>query len=122
MNNKQFKQQFGQKIQSLRHLKKMTQEDLAEKVNRSRDSISNIERGFSSTRIETAYNLAKTLGVTFPELFDFDGAANNKGRAHRRLLEDVVRILQPHDDETISAIIKMIEGALTVHTKKERKK
>jgi transcriptional regulator with XRE-family HTH domain len=99
----------------------MTQEDLAERVNRSRDSISNIERGFSSTRIEMAYHLAKTLGVILPELFDFDGAAS-RGRAHRCLLEDVVRILQPYDEETISAIIKIVEGALVVRTKRERKK
>jgi DNA-binding XRE family transcriptional regulator len=121
MNSKQLKQQFGLKIQSLRHLRKMTQEDLAEKVDRSRDSISNIERGFSSTRIETAYNLAKTLGVTLSELFDLDGVTS-KSRAHRRLIEDVVRLLQSHDEETILAIKKVIEGTLAVHTKKKRKK
>jgi transcriptional regulator with XRE-family HTH domain len=120
MNNKQFKRQFGLKIQSLRRLKKITQEDLAERVDRSRDSISNIERGFSSTRLETAYNLAKTLGVTLSELFDFDDAPNTD-RAHRRLLEDVVRLLQSHDEETIIAVKKVIEGTLAVHAKRGRR-
>ncbi len=94
---------------------------MAEKVDRSRDSISNIERGFSSTRIETAYNLAKTLGVTLSELFDFEGATS-KGRAHRRLIEDIARLLQPHDEETITAVKKMIEGVLSVRVKSKRKR
>jgi len=119
--SKQLKRQFGLKIQSLRRLKNLTQEELAEKVHRSRDSISNIERGFSSTRIETAFNLARTLGVTLSELFDFNDA-NDKGRTHRRQIEDVARLLQPHDEKTISAVAKMIESMLAIQKGSGRKK
>jgi len=122
MANKQIKQQFGLKIQTLRRQRSMTQEQLSAKIDRSIDTISNIERGFSSTRIETAGSLAKALGVTLPELFDFGPGVADKGRAHRRLLEDLTRILQPYDDDTIRTITKMIESALAVRTRKPSKK
>ncbi|HEX7762833.1 MAG TPA: helix-turn-helix transcriptional regulator, partial [Cellvibrio sp.] len=41
----QLKKQFGKRVQQLRQARKITQEELAEKVGVSIESISNIERG-----------------------------------------------------------------------------
>jgi transcriptional regulator with XRE-family HTH domain len=122
MSNKKLDRAFGLKIQTLRRQRGLSQEQLAEKIGRSTDTISNIERGSSSTRIESAAAIAKVLGVTLSELFDFAPDSADKNRARRRLIEDFVRLLQPHDETAIRAMIRMAETVLTIQDKKNGKK
>ena len=61
---------FGARIRELRKQRGLTQEQLAEAIGKSVDTISNIERGFSSTRIKTAARLAEILEVALPDLFE----------------------------------------------------
>ena len=61
---------FGARVRELRKQRGMTQEQLAEAIGKSVDTVSNIERGFSSTRIKTAARLAEILEVALPDLFE----------------------------------------------------
>jgi transcriptional regulator with XRE-family HTH domain len=112
MREKNLKRLFGQRIQQLRRLKGLTQEELAEAINRSVDTISNIERGFSSTRIETAAHLAKVLGVTLPELFEFSMASRDNARTHRREVERLMALLLKCPSGRLPALAKIIEQAV----------
>ena len=69
MDAEELKQRFGKRVQMLRRQRNMTQEKLAEAIDRSTDTVSNIETGRLSTRIDTAMKLAQTLGVSLSELF-----------------------------------------------------
>jgi len=62
---------FGNRVKALRKARKLSQEDLAEAIGKSVDTVSNIERGFNSTRISTAFDIANALHVSFVELFDW---------------------------------------------------
>lgn len=53
----------------MRKAKGLSQEELAEKIDKTVDTISSIERGLSSPRIETAIELSKVLDVPLHELF-----------------------------------------------------
>ena len=65
INNK-----IGLKIKLLRTKLKLSQEELAERAELSKNSIGAIERGTSSPTIETLDRVAKALEVSLPELVD----------------------------------------------------
>lgn len=68
----QLKKQFGKRVQQLRHAKKITQEELAEQVGVSIESISNIERGIHGPGFETLEKIMAALEVPAKTLFEFD--------------------------------------------------
>src|SRR5262249_47273534 len=59
----------GRRVKALRKQQGLSQEKLAEKVGKSVDAISSIERGVSTPMLETAYGLSEALGVRFFDLF-----------------------------------------------------
>ncbi len=61
---------IGLKVKLLRTKLKLSQEELAERAELSKNSIGAIERGTSSPTIETLYRIAKALKVSLPELVD----------------------------------------------------
>lgn len=69
----QLKKQFGKRVQQLRLAKKMTQEELAERVDVSIESISNIERGIHGPSFENLEKIIAALQVPATMLFEFDG-------------------------------------------------
>lgn len=64
--------QFGQRLRQLRRERKLTQEQLAELTNLSKDQISFLERGLSGTTLDTLGTLAEALNIPVKDLFDFD--------------------------------------------------
>lgn len=54
----------GDIIKSFRKEKRLTQKELADKVNLTSQVISNIERNYTSVSAEDLANIAKVLGVT----------------------------------------------------------
>ncbi len=63
---------LGKRIRELRKAKKLTQEDLAEKVGIRTPNISYFETGKFSPAIETLPKLADALGVEIYELYMFN--------------------------------------------------
>lgn len=68
----QLKKQFGRRLQSLRVSAKITQEQLADKVGVTIESISNIERGIHGPSFDTLEKIAAALQVSVNHLFVFD--------------------------------------------------
>ena len=100
----EIKREFGLRVRTLRKKKGLTQEQLADAVGKTVDTISNIERGVSSTRIDTAARLADALGVQLVDFFDFS-LATASDRHKRRLMQDLLELVQEQDVPTIQAII-----------------
>ncbi len=108
-----FKRLFGQRVQTFRRRRQLTQEDLAERIGRSVDMVSNVERGVSSTRIETAFRIAEILGVGLPELFDV-GPAVGMERERRELIDRLVELVSGEHAEILAAVIAQTEILLKV--------
>lgn len=108
MTSDELKRLFGVRVQALRRRRGLTQEELAEAIGKSVDTISNIERGFSSTRIETAQAIAQTVGVTLAELFEFEEHPGNRDRERRKAVEQIVTLLADEDEAALQAIGDMI--------------
>lgn len=118
MNNDDLLKQFGLRVQALRRRRGLTQEGLAEAIERSVDTVSNIERGLSGTRLETALSIAEAVGVTVTELFEF-GPDGGGDRERRRAIEQIVGMLAGSDDDTLQAVTDLIRIALKLSTRQE---
>lgn len=112
MTHKELKRLFGLKVQALRRRRGLTQEALAEAIGKSVDTISNIERGAGSPRVETALDIANTLGVTLAELFDVEERADDRGREHRKAVEKIVALVGDQDEATLQALGELLRVAL----------
>ncbi|MEO7300018.1 MAG: helix-turn-helix transcriptional regulator [Verrucomicrobiota bacterium] len=66
-------QKLGQRIASLRKGRKLTQEQLAEKVGCSVEFISLVERGINAPSVAGLEKFARILKVEVRELFTFEG-------------------------------------------------
>ena len=67
----QLKEDFGKRLQQLRLETGLTQEQLADEIGVTIESISNIERGIHGPKFETLEKLAGALDVAVKELFYF---------------------------------------------------
>lgn len=65
------KYQFESKIHVYRATKRMTQQELADLVGVSRQTIMQLERNRYNPSMMLVYNIAKIFGVTIEDLFDF---------------------------------------------------
>ena len=58
-------------IRELRKARKLSQEELAEAVGTTRQTITSIEVGKYTASLPLAYKIAKFFGLTIEEVFDF---------------------------------------------------
>jgi transcriptional regulator with XRE-family HTH domain len=70
MNYREARQRFGRRLQTLRAEHALTQEQLAEEVQKSTEHISFLERGERSPSFETLLDLARVLGATVADFLD----------------------------------------------------
>lgn len=68
----QLKIEFGKKLQTLRKEAGLTQEGLADKIDLTVESVSNIERGIFGPKFDNLEKIAKVLNLKVKGLFDFD--------------------------------------------------
>ena len=59
------------KIKELRKARKLSQEELAEAVGTTRQTITSIEVGKYTASLPLAYKIARFFGLTIEEVFDF---------------------------------------------------
>ena len=76
---------IGANIRRARVRRKLTQDDLAQTVHMTRQTISNYETGRSHPDVETLQRLADALGVELTELLDETPPADARRAALRRL-------------------------------------
>ncbi|MBR1424104.1 helix-turn-helix transcriptional regulator [bacterium] len=79
------KKKLGQKIRNLRLMNNMTQEALAENINISPKSLSQIECGNNFVSSETLEVICKALNTTPKALFDFEYIETN----NKDLMSDI---------------------------------
>ncbi len=59
------------RIRELRKMRKLSQEELAEAVGTTRQTITSIEVGKYTASLPLAYKIARFFGLTIEEVFDF---------------------------------------------------
>ena len=66
------KQSFGRKLQEIRIARGLTQEQLAEQINKSLGTIAKIESGSRYPKPETLEALKKVLKCSYKDFYDFE--------------------------------------------------
>jgi len=67
----QLKSDFGKRLQTLRKQAGLTQEQMADHLEVTKETVSNMERGIHGPKFDTLEKIAKVLNVLVIELFDF---------------------------------------------------
>ena len=112
MDRSELKRRYGRRVQELREAKGLTQEQLATRIARSVDTLSNIERGVNATRIETAFALASQLGVPLHALFELDDAPREIAPGLRPEVAAIMALLQGVEAGTLAQLRDLIEVGL----------
>jgi transcriptional regulator with XRE-family HTH domain len=86
---------FGSRVRALRERRKVTQEELARRVDLSRTSITNIEQGRQRVLLHQIFEIATALDAAPGDLLPKNAAASE-----RPLREDVAKIVEALKGET----------------------
>lgn len=100
MEESEFSRLLGQRIKKLRKAKSLSQEDLAEAIDKSVDTVSNIERGKFSPRLDTSLDIASALDVEPFELFQVHNLAL-KDKEKARILDEIFDLLKDESEEVL---------------------
>ena len=71
MTDEPIQKRFGDRIRSLRQLRKLSQEELAFRAGIHRTYLGGVERGERNPALKNINSLAEALNVTLSELFQF---------------------------------------------------
>ncbi len=108
---KKLKQLIGIRLQEARHQRGLTQEELAFKIGKTAESISNIERGIQLPSIETLADLVRELGIPLAEfLSDIPGQKRIPADRLRMetQLREIARGLSNHDLTTAIGLLEVL--------------
>lgn len=99
----------GQRVRALRRLRRLTQEQLAERIERSVDTVSSIERGKVAPGLETLVRLATALEVTVLELLDV-GTVRSVSPVRAGVMAEVMERLHGFDDHRLHLAARLMHG------------
>ena len=104
---------LGKIVKKLRKERRLSQDELAEKIGMSTDTISNIERAVASTTIETLEKIADAFDVKICELFQFhEVTAADKAKAV--LLDEIFDILKEQSADILQFALAQIKLLVAV--------
>lgn len=113
------KRRVGQRVRALRESRGLTQEQLAEAIDRSVQTISNIERGQTLAALDALEGIARCLQVPISDFFD-EGRVTTPNRAGIEVrIRDVVRDLTDIEAEVA---LHLVEGLRILHRKSMAKR
>ena len=100
------KKELGEKIKRVRKTRGITQEQLAEMIDISPRSLSNIEVGGCFVKSETLEKIIDALNITTEELF-----ANEHIKSNVELLKDIDSYINQvkNDNKTLGKIYKILK-------------
>ena len=111
MKNQNIKHAFGDRVRYYRKLKDLTQFQLSERIGKTEETVSNIERGMTSTGIELMEELAIALDIEIKDFFDEQTRVN----AHLdtetfTLLNELMAVLQKQSLKYLKSLRTIISA------------
>lgn len=89
----------------MRKSRRLSQEQLSEKLNIDSKHLSRIEVGNSYPSLDTLDNIAKALDVEIKDLFEFAHESTSK-----QVKSDVNKIIQEANDNELKIILKILRA------------
>ena len=103
------KRRVGHRIKLARRRRGLSQEELAERVERSVDAISSIERGRSLPNFITLERLAKALGTPVRDFFDI-GPEVGDNLKRSRLLVELIETARSLNDGDLELALEQVQA------------
>lgn len=107
---------IGNKVQYYRKMKDLTQEELANKINKTVETISNVERGIFGVKIETLFDLSEALQIELCDLFV--DVKIKQGSKSAKKIKEIINKISAQNDDTIAAIDKVVSEICRVAEEK----
>ncbi len=99
------KELLGARIKELRKLKKLSQEQLSEKISIDPKHLSRIEVGNSYPSLDTLERIAKVLGMEMRDFFEFMHHKEDK-----KVRENISKLIKEADESKQKSILKVIRA------------
>ena len=110
---------IGTRVQFFRQQRGLTQEELAFKINKSKDTISNIERGSAGTTFETLIDLSEELKINMADLFDIP-ALNKVNKEESDVIRKIIEIVgNKKDVNVLKSYLNVLEEMERVYGKEK---
>lgn len=103
------KRRVGHRIKLARHRRGLSQEELAERVDRSVDAISSIERGRALPNFITLERLARVLGTPVRDFFDI-GPETGEDLKRSRLLVELLEAGRSLGDSDLELALEQVQA------------
>lgn len=102
------KELLGSRIKEIRKLRKLSQEELSEKINIDPKHLSRIEVGRGFPSLDTLERLADVLNVDIKDLFEF----SHKAPSQRELKETLNSLFKEADEERLRLLVKIAKAVV----------
>jgi len=102
------KRVIGLRIRAARKTAGLTQEELADRLNRTTESISNLERGKSLPAVQSLAAIADQLGITLADLF-VGIEAGSPDRERVALEARAISVIRKLDKTRLEIAVKQLE-------------
>lgn len=96
---------LGGRIKELRKLRRLSQEELSERVDIDPKHLSRIEVGRGFPSLDTLEKISKALNVEIKDIFEFMHQARNK-----ELTKNISKLLKEADESKQRLILKIIRA------------
>ena len=103
MTETEFAIKLGERIRELRKIKGISQLELAYDMDMSMNTISGIELGKISPKIETLRKIASKLDIEIAELFNFSHTCR-RNKNTRKKIKEISRELKEFDSEFLALV------------------
>ena len=105
-------QSVGQRLKAARNALGLTQEQLAEQVDRTKEAISNLERGHNLPTIETLDRICDVLGIPIRYVFG-DASGSSRRIECIAKIELILSHLSDNDLKTVADVIEVLADSYT---------
>ena len=100
------KKLLGSRIKEIRKLRRLSQEELSEKINIDPKHLSRIEVGRGFPSLDTLKRLADVLNVDIKDFFEF----SHKAPSQKELKETLYSLLKEADEERMRKVVKIVKA------------
>lgn len=107
--SQELKNYVGLRVKAARDAKGITQEQLAAKIEKTPETISNLERGSVMTGLETLDQITRVLNVPLASLFDGYDSSRKPSRVRLELENKLKQFSNTLADEDLKSAIALVE-------------
>ncbi len=109
-------------IRAARRSKGLTQEDVADRIRRTPESLSNLERGQAVPSVETVISLCEVLEIPIERLLSVGSSPVDRGIDDHRIAQEIALIVEQLNGKTLTLAKVQLEALLNFQTELNSKK